>query len=94
MESEISMKKAANLIEMYPNDFTFYQSTNSEAEASSYILPLSLLNRLYSFNIHHLLPQLCVALRIFLCLPVTIAEGKRTFSSLSLLKNLFRTSSS
>ena len=23
MESEISMKKAANLIEMYPNDFTF-----------------------------------------------------------------------
>ena len=105
MESEISPKKAANLIEMYPNDFTFSlvdefrtllnsKSLFIEAEASSYVPPLSLLNRLYSFNVHHLFPQLCVALRIFLCFPVTIAEGERTFSSLSMLKNSFRTSMS
>lgn len=41
-----------------------------------------------------ILPEVCVGLRIFLSLPVTVAEGERSFSSLSFLKNSLRTTMS
>ena len=53
--------------------------------------PLELLNKIFQFEMSSILPEVCVALRIFLCLPVTVAEGERSFSSLSFLKNSLRT---
>ncbi len=37
-----------------------------------------------------ILPEVCVALRMFLCLPVTVADGERSFSLLSFQKTLLR----
>jgi hypothetical protein len=39
-------------------------------------------------------PNLCIALRIFLTTPVTVAKAKRSFSKLELLKTYLRTSMS
>nr|CAH7749919.1 unnamed protein product [Callosobruchus chinensis] len=39
-------------------------------------------------------PNLTIALRIMLSLPVTIASGERSFSSLKFIKNYLRTSTS
>ena len=38
-----------------------------------------------------ILPEVCIALRMFLCLPVTVAEGERSFSTHSFQTNYLRT---
>ena len=39
-------------------------------------------------------PNLCVALRIFLTMPVTVAHGERSFSKLKIIKNYLRSAMS
>ena len=54
------------------------------------ILPLDLLNKLYTQKINQLFPNVCIALRIFCCLPVSVASGERSFSKLKMVKNYQR----
>jgi hypothetical protein len=54
-------------------------------------------NQMLKYIKQHLLvessfPNVCVALRIYLTLPVTVCEGERSFSKLSLIKNVRRSS--
>lgn len=54
------------------------------------LLPLQLLNRLHNLKMDALFPNIVIMLRIFCTLPVTVAEAERSFSTLSRVKNVFR----
>ena len=48
--------------------------------------PFELLNSLHKLKLTTLFPNCCIACRIFCTLPVTVAEGERSFSKLSQIK--------
>ena len=52
--------------------------------------PLHLLNKITSMNLESVFPNISIALRIFLTLPVTVATAERSFSKLKLIKNYLR----
>lgn len=52
--------------------------------------PLKLLNTIRKNKLEGIFPNLCISLRIFLTLPVTIASAERSFSKLKLIKNYLR----
>ena len=57
------------------------------------VKPLDLLNKITQLKLSSLFPNICVALRIFLTLPVTVASGERSFSKLAYVNNKLRNSS-
>ena len=57
------------------------------------VKPLDLLNKPKKLKLNYLFPNICVTLRIFLTLPVTVASGERSFSKLVYVKNKLRNSS-
>ena len=60
----------------------------------SRVKPIDLLNRITQLKLQCLFPNIIIAIRIFLTLPVTVATGERSFSKLSFIKILkFRNSS-
>jgi hAT family C-terminal dimerisation region len=54
--------------------------------------PLAILNVLYQNNMESGFPNVEVALRIFLTLPVTVATNERVFSKLKIIKTYLRSS--
>ena len=72
-----------NLKSLYPANFGTCQ-----------LKPLDLLNAITSKSLHAMFPNVCIALRIFCTLPVTVASGERSFSRLKLIKNFLRTNMS
>ena len=52
--------------------------------------PLELLNKLHTLKLEALFPNIVVLLRIFCTLPVTVAQAERSFSTLSRVKNVMR----
>ena len=52
--------------------------------------PFKLLNRLLENTIQYLFPNIVVALRIFCTIPVSVAQGERSFSLLARIKNVLR----
>jgi len=52
--------------------------------------PLDVLRYLYDSRLHEVFPNLAVALRILLTLPVTVASAERSFSKLKLIKTYLR----
>ncbi|CAG9829109.1 unnamed protein product [Diabrotica balteata] len=54
--------------------------------------PIDILNYITKKNLQSLFPNLFIALRIFLTLPISVASGERSFSKLKLIKNYLRTS--
>ena len=49
---------------------------------------LQLLNKIYEKGLQRIFPQICVALRIFVSIPVSAASGERSFSKLANCKKL------
>ena len=56
--------------------------------------PLHLLNRLSEENLDGLFPNVCVALRLFCTLPVSVAGAERSFSGLATSKDDIRSTMS
>lgn len=56
--------------------------------------PLQLLNKLRELKLHALFPNLLVVLRIFCTIPVTVAQAERSFSTLSRIKDVMRSTMS
>lgn len=56
--------------------------------------PKSALKYISDRNLHEIYPNLCICLKKFLTLPVTVASGERTFSKLKLIKNYLRSTMS
>ena len=55
---------------------------------------LSVLEYLYRSKLNVVYPNLCLLLRLFLTVPVTVASGERSFSKLKLVKNYLRSTMS
>ena len=53
---------------------------------------LDLLRYLHSSHLHEVFPNVSVALRVVLTIPVTVASGERSFSKLKLIKTYLRAS--
>ena len=62
------------------------QNDNLFAKLSS----LQLLNKIYEKRLQSIFPQIYVALRIFVSIPVSAASGERSFSQLAIVKNCRR----
>ncbi|XP_072400238.1 zinc finger MYM-type protein 1-like [Diabrotica undecimpunctata] len=72
-------------------DEMIYLKTVSKSNISDTSLkPAKLLNKLVSLNVTNLFPNVCIALRILCCLPVSVAQAERSFSVLSRIKNCLR----
>ena len=100
MDLEIKRKAPADLVDFYKSDLTldfldqFYLLRTSAPillkHGESFIAALDLLNAIFYFNLENLMPEICVALRVFLCFFVTVAEGDRSFNKLGMIKSAFR----
>ena len=101
--SEMQVKEQAKrLADQYPKDLVqddledelrhyakFHHSTGLVKNRA-----LTILNSIYEKKIESLYPQICVCLRIFLAIPVSVASGERSFSKLALIKNRLRSTMS
>ena len=56
--------------------------------------PLQLFNKICSLQLNEIFPELVIALKIFLTIPVSIASAERSFSKLSIIKNYNRSTMS
>jgi hypothetical protein len=52
--------------------------------------PIELLNHLQKTNLANMFSNLCIALRLFLTIPATVASAERSFSTLKKVKNVLR----
>lgn len=52
------------------------------------------LNFIFSNNLSSFFPNICIGLRIYLTLPVSVASGERSFSKLKIVKNYLRSTMS
>jgi hypothetical protein len=66
-----------------------YSATFSDCHS-----PLELLNSIHKLQLQSIFGEVCVAIRIFCTLPVTVAGGERAFSKLKLVKNYLRSTTS
>jgi hypothetical protein len=53
--------------------------------------PLKVLNGLYELQLEPIFPQLCIALRLFCTIPISICSAERSFSKLKHIKTVLRT---
>ena len=51
---------------------------------------MQLLNQIFEKKLERLFPYICIILRIFNPIPVSVAEGERSFSKLKVVKNSLR----
>ena len=82
-----AQKAASDLVVFYNKDLTSafeeqFKLLRRSAriflkQESSFIPPLDLLNSIFKAEMHNAMPEICVALRMFLCFFLTVAEGER-----------------
>jgi hypothetical protein len=88
--------RVLELIRLYPNDLSteFLEEIRHFAAIRSTLFEqgsaLHLLNSIYAKGLQFIFPQVCVALRIFISMGVSVAEGERSFSKLAIIKNCLR----
>jgi hypothetical protein len=51
---------------------------------------LKLLNQIFSKGLEPMFPSICILLRIFNTMSVSVAKGERSFSKMKIIKNYFR----
>ena len=92
-----SKDRAIKLCEHYPTDLNkddFVEEIRHLCNVGNClfgdITSFQLLNAIYSKGVENIFPQVCIALRIFASIPVSVAGGERSFSKLSLVKSCLR----
>jgi hypothetical protein len=100
MEDEEIQNAADNFVENYASAVAQELSTEVihlkhiyEANFTACLLPFQLLNDITAKNLQNLFPNICVALRIFCTLPVSVASAERSYSVLARIKNFHRSCS-
>ncbi|XP_075715601.1 zinc finger MYM-type protein 1-like [Rhinoderma darwinii] len=101
MSEEDLVTSTEELISAYPDDFTSSLLCELQHLRKVYCAtfpenlgPLDLLNSIYELELQGIFGEVCIALRIFTTLPLSVAEGERAFSKLSLVKNYLRSTMS
>ncbi|XP_072380945.1 zinc finger MYM-type protein 1-like [Diabrotica undecimpunctata] len=75
------------------NEILSYKVLNPITDSSKISdSPIDILNYITKKTLQSLFPNLFIALRIFLTLPISVASGERSFSKLKLIKNYLRMS--
>ena len=99
MEDQEIRIACANLDEFYKNDIIQDDFQNEVINLKGIhtanfgptaIGPLELLNVISNMKLDSLFQNVCIVLRIFVTLPVTVASAERSFSKLKLIKNFLR----
>jgi len=92
-----SIVKANELSEFYSGDLNaedFSEETHHMASIGTTLFrkvsSLELLNMIYQKRLQNIFLQTCVTLRIFITIPVSVAEGEQSFSKLAIVKNHLR----
>ena len=62
----------------------------SRSSSTRQVTPQMILQFIKDNNLDNLFPNVTTALQIYLTIPVTVCEGERLFSKLSLIKNRLR----
>ncbi|XP_063613032.1 zinc finger MYM-type protein 1-like [Penaeus indicus] len=97
-EQQIS-KACVTLAKQYKNDISQDELTEEMVHLKAIhaanfgdesLTPFSLLKKFRKFKLAEIFPNVCIALRIFCTLPVTVASAERPFSKLKLIKNFLR----
>ena len=101
---DVVKEQAKRLTDSYPNDVSkddleeelrhflkFFQVLGASSKRNR---ALNLINHIYEKKLECLYPQICICLRIFLLIPVSVASGERSFSKLALIKNRLRSTMS
>ena len=76
--------------EKLPQEVLQLKSIYSSNIGSQKVDPFTLLNKLAHLNLEEIFINVSISLRIFCCLPATVASAERSFSKLSLIKNAHR----
>jgi len=97
VSADATILKAVQLAKFYPRDINaddIAEETRHMAsigkELFGKVSSLELLNLIYKKGLQNIFPQTCIALRIFITIPVSVAEGERFFSKLAIVKNCLR----
>lgn len=99
---EVLQQHAADLALKYYHDLnatdlvseieTFKFQATSLLQDIEKVTPLQLLNFIHEYSLQGVYPNIEIALRLFLTLPVTVASCERSFSKLKIVKNYLRSS--
>ena len=91
---------AANLAKKYNKDLdmlelmseieSFKFQADSLMDSLKKATPMDLLQLIYTNSLNDAYPNIAIALRIFLTIPVTVASCERSFSKLKIIKNYLR----
>ena len=73
-----------------PQEVLQLKSIHSSNFGPKKLDPFTLLNKLAHLNLEEIFSNVSISLRIFCCLPATVASAERSFSKLSLIKNVHR----
>ena len=68
----------------------FFKTTSIDTDTGAAVTPLKMLNIMYRYNLKDGFPNVCIALRIYLTLPVSNCSGERSFSHLKRIKSSLR----
>jgi hypothetical protein len=97
---EISLS-VENLCDLYKDDFDSAELKRELGTLKNWLPtilagdpetadPRELLNAILDFRMQSAFVNVCIAIRIFLTIPVTVASAERSFSKLKLIKNYLR----
>lgn len=82
-----------DLIAEFENEMLHLKAIHGDTFPNTHS-PLELLNAIYKMQLESIFGEVCIGLRIFCTLPVTVAGGERAFSKLKLVKNYLRSTMS
>ena len=80
--------------QLFPEDPGLWPELLTKQQRDQDLSPLQLLNAIYNLQLQSIFGEICIALRIFCTLPVSVAGGERAFSKMKLVKNYLRSTMS
>lgn len=78
-----------NAVELF-DEINLYKTTFSNIQQITLQSPIDILNKLAQNGFLEIFPNLVIAFRILLTMPVSVATGEASFSKLKLIKNYLR----